>query len=74
MENFNTEQDHHWFATSILGWNVDTNIRECVNTRVKLDGKGHESKLYLVPCGIESAYEIYDSTPVVEGIVYITKF
>lgn len=55
----------HYFASSVLHWRVDNDIRELIRRMDKLGDK--EYVVYRVPLSKESEYDIKSYRPAVEG-------
>ena len=72
---------HHWFCSSVLGWNAHADIRECILERQKEDKvlrrdfiAARTGVLWLVPGPVDQTYSINEGCPQVEGKVFIAKF
>ena len=64
-----TTNNRHFFAVSIWGWRVDTDIEKLIR---KMNKEGHPFSLYLVPTSVDTDYDIEFFKPIVEGVVFLT--
>ena len=64
-----TTNNRHFFAASIWGWRVDTDIEKLIR---KMNKEGHPFGLYLVPTSVDTDYDIEFYKPKVEGAVFLT--
>ena len=73
-----SEQDYHYFASSVLNWTVNEDLEKCLRRQRLSDTKKESYQaagcvVWRVPLHVDAHYSILDYAPQVEGSEVVAR-